>query len=129
MHLFPILIFIVSILNANSVSWYGDFNKAHKVALAQNKNLMILLIKKECEPCTDSIKTAFINQKYIKKIDENFISVIITKDQKASYPIEMLYTFTYPTLFFLDNKELFLDEPIRGEITPDILKNYLEKYR
>lgn len=122
--LFSIL--LVLVLNANHVSWYGSFNKAHQAAVKENKKLMVLLIEKDCKPCQESIKTTFLNQPYIDEIDDSFVSVIVTKNQKESYPIEMLYTFTYPTLFFLDNRELFVCKPIRGEVTPEKLKNYLK---
>ena len=125
MRYFILLTFLTLTLNANHVSWYGNFDKAHQQAIKQNKMLMVLLIKKNCDECQDSIKNAFINSPYIDKINDEFISVIVTKNQKSSYPIEMLYTFTYPTLFFLDNQELFICEPLRGGITPNKLKNYL----
>lgn len=114
-------------LHANHISWQGNFDKAHKQAIKENKKLMVLLIKKDCNSCLEAIKTTFTDQHYINRINREFISVIVTKDQKRSYPIEMLYTFTYPTLFFLDNRELFMCEPIRGEVTPDKLNSYLEQ--
>jgi thioredoxin-related protein len=117
---------LVLTLNANHVSWYGNFDKAHQAAVKENKKLMVLLIEKDCKPCKESIKKTFINQLYIEEINDSFISVIVTKNQKESYPIEMLYTFTYPTLFFLDNRELFVCKPIRGEVTPERLKNHLK---
>lgn len=126
MRLLVIFILFISVVNANHVSWYGDFEKAHKQALKEGKSLMVLLIKKECKKCKETIKSTFINKSYIDTINDKFISVIVTKNQKESYPIEMLYTFTYPTLFFLDNRELFLCNPIRGEITPESLKTHLE---
>ena len=113
-------------LNASHVSWYGNFDKAHQAAIKENKKLMVLLIEKDCKSCRESIKTTFLNQPYIDEINDNFISVIVTKNQKESYPIEMLYTFTYPTLFFLDNRELFVCKPIRGEVTSERLKNHLK---
>ena len=118
---------LILTLNASHVSWYGNFDKAHQAALKENKKLMVLLIEKDCKSCQEAIKTTFINQPYIKEINDSFISVIVTKNQKESYPIEMLYTFVYPTLFFLDNRELFVCKPIRGEITPDKLKSYLKR--
>jgi hypothetical protein len=114
-------------LQANHVNWYGNFDKAHQQALKENKKLMVLLIKKDCAPCIDTIKNTFMNKLYVNKINDEFISVMITKDQKSSYPIEMLYTFEYPSLFFLDNRELFVCEPIRGSVTPDKLESYLEE--
>ena len=126
MHFLIFATLLVSTLNASHVSWYGNFDKAHQAAVKANKKLMVLLIEKDCKPCKESIKTTFINQPYIKEIDDNFISVIVRRNQKESYPIEMLYTFTYPTLFFLDNRELFVCKPIRGEVTPESLKNHLK---
>ncbi len=116
-------------LNASHVSWYGNFDKAHQAAIKENKKLMVLLIEKDCKSSQESIKTTFINQPYIEEINDNFISVIVTKNQKESYPIEMLYTFVYPTLFFLDNRELFVCKPIRGEVTPERLKTHLKSCR
>lgn len=117
---------MISIVSANHVSWYGDFEKAHKQALKERKSLMVLLIRKECKKCKNTIKNTFINKSYIDTINDKFISVIVTKNQKESYPIEMLYTYTYPTLFFLDSRELFLCNPIRGEVTPESVKTHLE---
>jgi len=125
--LFLISTLLAVALNASHISWYGNFDKAHQAAIKENKKLMVLLIKKDCKPCQDSIKTTFLNQPYIKDINDNYISVIVTKNQKESYPIEMLYTFEYPTLFFLDNRELFFFISIRGKIAPDKLKSYLKQ--
>ncbi|MEN8303689.1 MAG: thioredoxin family protein [Campylobacterota bacterium] len=125
-HILLLITLLALSLNAKHISWYGSFDKAHKVALKENKNLMVLLIKKDCKPCQESMKTVFLNHPYIDEINSDFISVIVTKDQEESYPIEMLYTFTYPTLFFLDNRELFVCKPIRGEVTPEKLKNHLK---
>ncbi|WP_324171933.1 thioredoxin family protein [Sulfurimonas sp.] len=126
MRIIILFLLLLSSVYANHVSWYGDFDKAHQEALKQNKKLMVLLIKKDCPKCKQTLKTTFLNQTYIENINKDYISVIVTKNQKASYPIEMLYTFTYPSLFFLDNKELFICEPIRGGITPDRLKIHLK---
>lgn len=126
--LFIMIMFgILTTANASHVRWFFNYKDAHKEALQQNKHLMVLLIKKDSLKCKNTITTSFMNQAYVDKINEEFIPVLITKDQKQSYPIEMLYTFTYPTLFFLDEQELFSCKPIRGDITPQRLKNYLKQ--
>jgi len=114
---------------ANHISWQSNFDKAHQRAIKEKKKLMVLLIEKNSKVSIDTIKTTFINQPYIDKINSEYISVLVTKSQKSSYPIEMLYTLTYPSLFFLDNHELFVCKPIRGEVTPNRLKSHLEKCR
>ena len=129
MRLLILITMLLSTLYANHIAWQGDFDKAHQIALKEDKKIMVLLIKKDCVECIETIKTTFINQTYIDKVNKEFISVLITKDQRKSYPIEMLYTFQYPSLFFLDSKELFICKPMRGEITPNKFKNYLEQCR
>ena len=113
-----ISLFLVLKLSAEHVLWYSNFDEAHQRAIKERKMLMVLLIKKDSLTCKDTIKNSFIDQKYINNINKKYISVLITKGQNSSYPIEMLYTLTYPTLFFLDENELFITEPIRGDITP-----------
>ncbi len=57
----------------------------------------------------------------------NFIPVIITEGQKSSYPLEMLYTLTYPTLFFLTPHELFLSDMLIGFKSPKEFRVYLKE--
>ncbi len=57
-----------------------------------------------------------MNQKYIKNLNEKFVSVIVTYEGKTSYPIEMYYSNTFPTLFFVNTKtESFLTNPLYGD--------------
>lgn len=127
MKLLSLFLLLTLTLSANHVRWLSNFDEAHKEALKQNKHLMVLLIKKDSSECKNTITTTFMNHTYIDEINEEFIPVLITKDQKQSYPIEMLYTFAYPTLFFLNKQELFSCEPIRGNVTPHRLKNHLKQ--
>ena len=123
-----LILFVLTLnsLNASHVKWFGDYESAYKQAIKEKKTLMVLLLDHKDSTCQEIIKTTFSHQSYIDKINKDYISVIVMKGQKESYPIEMLYTRTYPTLFFLDNKELFICEPLTGKITPDKLKNYLK---
>lgn len=127
MKLLTLLLFLSLTLSANHVRWFSNYEDAHKEALKQNKHLMVLLIEKDCHTCQDSIQTTFMNKAYIDEINREFIPVLVSKEQKQSYPIEMLYTLTYPTLFFLDKYELYSCEPIRGEITPKVVKNHIQQ--
>jgi len=68
-----------------------------------------------------------MNQNYIDRLNREFISVFIIKNQKRSYPIEMLYSHEYPALFFLDENELFICDPISGNITPTLIRKELNK--
>ena len=123
MRLSLLLLFIS--LHADYVKWYFNYDKAHQIALKEDKMLMVLLVNNYPKESNKVIKTTFINQAYISKLDKNFISVIVKKGQKQSYPIEMLYTVVYPALFFLDKDELFIGESIFGDITPKSFQNHL----
>ncbi len=126
MKIFLLLITLLSLLQAEHIRWYGSYDKARQEALKENKLLMVLLIEEECDLCQKMLRTTFINQPYINELNEKFVSVLITKGQKESYPIEMLYTMTYPSLFFLNSEELFVAENIFGYVNPEVFTKYLK---
>ncbi|MGB5965179.1 MAG: thioredoxin family protein [Sulfurimonadaceae bacterium] len=118
------LLFAVS-LQADHVRWQSDYEKAREKAVKEKKLLMVLLIENECSQCMKMLRTTFKDQSYIKSVNEKYISVLVTNGQKESYPIELLYAIEYPSLFFLDAKEIFTREPITGYVDPDTFEKYL----
>jgi len=51
---------------------------------------------------------------------------MVTYEGRTSYPIEMYYTTTFPSLFFVDTKnETFMRKPMYGE---QILQQSLLQY-
>ena len=111
-------------LEASYIKWYSDFDKAHQEALKTDKSLLILLVNKMDKKL---LLESFMNQDYIEKINEKYIAVLIKKDQESSYPIEMLFTTQYPSLFILNKHELFVCEALRGDLSADRLKAYLQE--
>lgn len=105
------------------MKWFSNYEKAHQEALKQNRFLMVLLVEKIDR---ELMLATFMNQDYIQTINEKYISVIVQKDQKASYPIELLYTVEYPSLFFLDRYELYRCEALEGLIDPERLRARLK---
>jgi hypothetical protein len=71
-----------------------------------------------------------MDKPYVDMINKNMVSVIVTYEGDLSYPIEMYYTTTFPTLFFVNSqKELFLREPLYGnEINVNILSEIIRKF-
>ena len=107
------IVLLFSLLNANHILWLGNYDKALKIAYKENKPLMVLLVKKDCQKCKDVIAKEFTNNAKVDELNKKYISVIITYNSKVSYPIELYYSTTFPTLFFVDSKtETFLKEPI-----------------
>jgi len=113
-------------LFANSTHWQGDYDRALEDANENNRTLLVLVVKKDTPLCNEVIKNSFMNQPYITKINEVFLSVMVTYEGRGSYPIELYYTTVFPTLFFVNPKrETFLREPLYGdEINAHSLKKY-----
>ncbi|SFV58679.1 hypothetical protein MNB_SV-6-1767 [hydrothermal vent metagenome] len=106
------LLFFVTAIYANHISWLGSYDDALKLAKKEHKPLMVLLVKKECKKCNDFIVDYFTNRDYIPQLNDMVVSVIVTHEGSSSYPIELFYSTTFPTLFLVDSSdESFLMEP------------------
>ena len=122
-----LLLFILSlILHADHVRWQGDFEKAREEAIKEKKELMVFLMTPKCPECMKMLRSTFMNQNYIADINRGYIAVLVTKDQKQSYPIELLYTLEYPAIFFLDTQEIYTKEVLFGYIKPETLEKHLK---
>jgi len=114
--LFALWLITLSI-NADHIHWMGNYDKALQKAHKEHKPLMVLLVKKECPSCNDVIKDSFMGQEYVKLLNQKFISVIVTYEGRESYPIEMFYSTSFPTLFFVNSQtETFLSEPLYDKV-------------
>ncbi len=108
-----ILLLLISSINANHISWLGDYDKALQKAKEEKKPMMVLLVKKECKRCNEVIVEHFMNSDEVDELNKKYIAVIITYEGKLTYPIELFYSRTFPTLFFVNSKdERFFKEPI-----------------
>ena len=120
-------LFLAVTLHAEHVQWQGNYEKARLQALKAHKKLMVFLMEKECAECTEMLRTTFQDQKYIRQLNRAYVSVLVFRDQKRSYPIELLYTLEYPTLFFLDAQEHYTRKALRGYTDAETLKAHLQK--
>lgn len=110
--LFILFYFTLSV-NADHIHWLGNYDKALQKAQKEHKHLMVLLVKKECGPCNAVIQHYFMGQEYVGRLNQKFVSVIVTYEGRESYPIELFYSRSFPTLFFVDYQtESFLAEPL-----------------
>jgi thioredoxin-related protein len=114
--------------NSKHIKWHGHYEKALIKAKKENKNIMLVIRKKNCDDCQKIFTTTFVNQDYIKMLNEKYISIIATFEDENSYPIELFYTLDFPAIFFVDAKdESFLKDPILGYITPQEFKKIVTK--
>ncbi len=126
MRFWLLLVSLSALLLAGHVQWQGDFEKARAEAVKEKKGLMIFLIADNDKIAKQMLTQNFRDQSYIACINKNYVSILIQKDQSSSYPIELLYTLEYPSLFFLDNQELFSKETLRGYVSAKTLEKHLD---
>lgn len=124
-----LLFFFTLSMNAEHIHWMGNYDKALQKAQKEHKPLMVLLVKKECPSCNDVIKDSFMGRGYVKYLNQKFVSVIVTYEGRESYPIEMFYSTSFPTLFFVNSQtEGFLSEPLYGKsIDENRIENILKE--
>ncbi|WP_457746122.1 thioredoxin family protein [Sulfurimonas sp.] len=94
----------------------SSYNRAHQKAIKENKMLLVFLSKKECPHCNKELYKILNNEPLKAALSKRAVFVVVFKNQNESYPVEMLYTLEYPTLFFLDKYELFSCSAMRSEI-------------
>lgn len=108
-----ILILLLSNLFSNNISWYHAYDKALEIAQKEKKNMMLFIASSKTNNSNEILKQYFLNQDYVEYINKNFISVLITVEHKTSYPIELFYTTSFPSIFFASYKdESYLTHPI-----------------
>ena len=108
-----ILILLLSNLFSNNISWYSSYDKALEIAQKEKKNMILFIASSKDKNSNKIIRKYFQNQDYINYLNTNFINVLITVEYKTSYPIELFYTTSFPSIFFVAYKdESFLTHPI-----------------
>ncbi len=118
-------IILAVVLEANYVRWMPTYDMAHAKALQEKKGLFVLLVENYDEAKQINYEL-FTNKEYVESINENFVCVIINKDQTSSYPIELLYTLEYPAMFFLNTYELFACKAFFGLPTQKQFQEHLK---
>ena len=122
MRILLFFLLLISSGDANHIAWLGDYDKALQKAKSEKKPMMVLLVKKECKRCNEVIVKNFMNRHYIEKLNNKFVSVIVTYEGEPSYPIELFYSTVFHTLFLVDSSdESFIGEPIYDFVAPDLL--------
>ena len=103
-------------LVAEHVHWLGDYDRAHQKALWEQKLLLVLVARRNSPKTASLLKTVFMDLPYITQINKKAVAVIVYRDSRSSYPVEMYYTTEFPTLFLVDPKqELFLSPPLYAQ--------------
>ena len=126
MRLIVICFLIAVSATAEMIHWIGSFDAALEMSQARNRPMLVLLVKRACPSCRNLLATALRDEAVVSVVNARTVPVIVTKENE-DYPIELLYTLEFPTLFLLTPDETFLAEPLRGEIDAPLLWRWLEE--
>lgn len=113
MKIFLGLLLLCAIAFGENISWRGNYDEALMEAKKEKKELLLLIVKKDCAKCK-SVFIDIFNEKEIQdKVNKKYISVVVFFENKNSYPIELFYTQQFPALFFVSKEdESFLQTPL-----------------
>jgi len=126
--IFLALLIAVITLFSQNIQWQNDFDKALFKAKVEKKEIMLLVLKKECTACKKIFVDVFSDKEVQKEVNKKYIAVVVFFEYTNSYPVELFYTQVFPTLFFASSKdESYLQTPLKGYFTKDdFFKNILE---
>lgn len=114
--MFKIILLLILLLNtlfSNTISWHANYEQALKKAHQEKKNILLFIASSQNKNSNEILKNYFLNQDYIDYLNATFINVLVTVEHQTSYPIELFYTTTFPTIFFVSYKdESVLTHPI-----------------
>lgn len=121
-----IFMIFTSLLFSEHIRWQSDFEKTLIEAKKEEKNILLLVLKKDCKDCKNVFTDIFMDEEVTDKVNDRYISVVVFFENKNSYPVELFYTQLFPSLFFVSYKdELFLNAPLFGSFTKEELLNSL----
>ena len=122
-------LFFTSLLFSQTLSWRGEYDKAHQEALSLHKPLLVFVVKTDDMYTHEVLRTVFTDQPYIKTLNEKVVSVMVSYEGEMAYPVELYYTTRFPALFLVDEKELFLTKPLYAEeITAEHVQSWLKRF-
>ncbi len=116
------IIFSCSVIFGEHISWHSDYESSLIEAKRVKRDILLLVLKKECIKCKSVFTEIFNKEDIQKSINEKYISVVVFFEDKNSYPVELFYTQTFPALFFVSRKdESFLQKPLFESFTKEEL--------
>lgn len=119
--IYLLLIFTLN-ANASEIKWAKDYNAGIEEAKKANKPVLFISSRHTCKYCVQLDETTLKDEKVIKELNKDFISIISYSDDNDYMPKELWHPGT-PAIWFLlpDGEPMF--QPLMGAIKS---KNLLE---
>lgn len=110
-----ILLFSTLSILAADVDWSKDYHSALKKAKEQNKPVLFISSRHSCKYCVMLDETTLKDERVVKELNEDFISVTSYSDERDYMPRELWRPGT-PAIWFLMPSGEPMYEPIMGAV-------------
>lgn len=102
-----LLLIMVALGFSQTINFENSYETAIKKAKKENKSIMAVIVQTSCPWCKKFKEITLTDPKVIKKVNENFIPLMLNKDYDEM-PDDIRARMV-PTTYFLDSKgeELF----------------------
>lgn len=126
MKIFFSLLILCSIAFGEYIAWQNDFDKVLMQAKKEQKEILLLLLKKDCIPCKAIFSDIFSDKEVQERVNQKYLPVAVFFEENNSYPIELFYTQKFPAIFFVSkDDESYLKTPLFGNFTKSELLDSL----
>ena len=113
-----IALLLATTLMANEVNWAKDFQTGIAKATKENKPVLFVFSRHSCKYCVILDQTTFSDNRVIKGLDRDFVSIISYSDENDYTPRELWRPGT-PTIWFLMPNGEPMYQPLMGAVDPD----------
>ncbi len=118
MKIFFSVLILCSIAFGEHIVWQNDFDRVLMQAKKEQKEILLLLLKKDCRSCKTIFADIFTDKEVQEKVNKKYLPVVVFFEENNSYPIELFYTQQFPAIFFVSKEdESFLQTPLSGNFT------------
>ncbi len=106
------LLLTLTALNAASISWQHNYQKALSKAKSEDKPLMLYLYLPNCKSCGYMNENVFSDRQIIDYLGKNYVAVKLYPND-SGLPIELRSEMS-PVFFFLNSQNSEVIESIMG---------------
>ena len=108
------------------IHWRGDYDRALAESRQSGRPMLVVLVRRHSFRCAEQLRRLGEDAALVRLLNRSFVPVIVTEENGA-YPVELLYSTVYPTIFLLSPRETFLMPPLPGGADPSGVRMRLEE--
>lgn len=115
---------VINPLLGQQINWYSDLDAAKRIAVAENKPILVHFAASWCRPCQHLEKFVFNHAQIVREVNEGFVAVKLDVD---TYPgiAKQFQTERVPMDVILNTN----GQVIKKRLSPDSVDNYLAMLR